>query len=406
MSTNNNNLNQELQVMKNELEESKKREFQLESLLVQTKLNFTSLLESKPEQLNLMNLITKLQNEVEILKLEKKQALEREAALLKKNTQLSLDLELIKDSNSKCSDIIISQENEIKLLKQSLSSFKYQKDEIDQMAEKYQKIFKENNCLNAEIHRVTQILINQTKENQKLIGHNLQLNSLLSKFDLKLDNESEVSSESLEQFDNSNNNNAFNLEDIKISLQNHDFESSCKDFFNMIIIAVKLNMISENPEIFEEISVISNQELLIKAKQQNIAFHQYYDWVRKFFQVNLNDSNEENNGKDQEIKVLETQLIRANELIETQKKEIIESTNLLELLELQDNVLKKELRNLEKARIREKELNFQYLKNILLQFFKTQDILEKKQLMRVIYKLLEFNNEEIENIQKLENKLK
>jgi len=93
-------------------------------------------------------------------------------------------------------------------------------------------------------------------------------------------------------------------------------------------------------------------------------------------------------------KEIENALFKLEEIT----KMLMESEQMVELLQIQTKVLKEEIRNNERIRQREDNYkNLEYLKNVILKYMQTHN----EQLAPVIGKLLQFSPDEIATSQRL-----
>jgi len=92
----------------------------------------------------------------------------------------------------------------------------------------------------------------------------------------------------------------------------------------------------------------------------------------------------------------EQELLEAAKQIDDLQTQLKDGENTITLLRMQDETLKKEIRELERHKKRE-GANLEYLKNVTLKFMSTGDQ-EQERLLPVLANLLQFSPEEIQNL--------
>jgi len=103
------------------------------------------------------------------------------------------------------------------------------------------------------------------------------------------------------------------------------------------------------------------------------------------------------------VHVAQVQSLKEQELLEAAKQiddlqtQLKDGENTITLLRMQDETLKKEIRELERHKKKREGANLEYLKNVTLKFMSTGDQ-EQERLLPVLANLLQFSPEEIQNL--------
>lgn len=200
-------------------------------------------------------------------------------------------------------------------------------------------------------------------------------------------------------------------EQVEVTLPNRE------QYFYLVDAAVRTGLVLKNPDIFGFMTPLNSKELYEEALRENIPFHEWHSWVTDKHYLRAVGSKPQDISKEplgletlkpehrhifsyfvKEKDEIDHQLRESRKTIAQLQTALQDMSKLNELLHLQEELLKKEIRSLDRASSREKQLNIEYMKNILIEYMAATHPEQQQALIGVIAQLFQFTPVELDRV--------